>query len=50
MYNLERCERDYCSFNLFFIHMENQLAEILDKVRVCNECTNFDKIFSKAVD
>ena len=45
----ERCERSYNSLKNFFINRDNQLAAILDKVPVWNECTNFNKIFSTAV-
>ena len=45
----ERCERNYNSLKNFFINRDNQLAEILNKVPVWNECTNFNKIFSTAV-
>ena len=45
----EQCERNYNSIKTFFINRDNQLAEILDKVPVWNECTNFNKFFSTAV-
>ena len=45
----ERCERNYHSLKNFFIYRDNHLAEILNKIPVWNECTNFNKIFSTAV-
>ena len=45
----ERCERNYNSLENYFINRDNQFAEVLDKVPVFNEFTNFNKIFSTAV-
>ena len=45
----ERGERNYSSLRNFFINRDNQLAEILDKIPIWNECTNFNKIFATAV-
>ena len=45
----KRGERSYSSLKNFFINRDNQLVEILDKVPVWNECTNFNKIIATAV-
>ena len=45
----ERGERNYSSLRIFFINRDNQLAEILDKIPIWDDCTNFNKIFATAV-
>ena len=45
----ERGERNYSSLRNFFINRDNQLAEILDKIPIWDDCTNFNKIFATAV-
>ena len=45
----ERGERNYSSLRNFFINRDNQLAAILDKIPIWNDCTNFNKIFATAV-